>query len=155
MSHLGGSNREDDFFQWVQRLRRSKAEVTPKAFLEAARAGIREAWAAGVTTVADTGDSGAAAEARLLRHEGPAVVFDSYDEMARRIDDPERRRPWAYLLAACGDGSEGSARALARIVLARILLQRPDVLLPAMMRTKVAQGRSPRHRPPTMCSQPG
>jgi len=31
----------------------------------------------------------AAAEARLLRHEGPAVVFDSYDEMARRIDDPE------------------------------------------------------------------
>jgi dihydroxy-acid dehydratase len=30
----------------------------------------------------------AAAEARLLRHEGPAVVFDSYDEMARRIDDP-------------------------------------------------------------------
>ena len=30
----------------------------------------------------------AAAEARLLRHEGPAVVFDSYDEMAKRIDDP-------------------------------------------------------------------
>ena len=31
----------------------------------------------------------AAAEAHLLRHEGPAVVLDGYDEMARRIDDPE------------------------------------------------------------------
>jgi dihydroxy-acid dehydratase len=29
-----------------------------------------------------------AAEARLLKHSGPAVVFDSYDEMAKRIDDP-------------------------------------------------------------------
>jgi dihydroxy-acid dehydratase len=29
-----------------------------------------------------------AAEARLLKHAGPAVVFDSYEEMAKRIDDP-------------------------------------------------------------------
>jgi len=31
----------------------------------------------------------AAADARLLKHSGRAVVFNSYDEMARRIDDPE------------------------------------------------------------------
>jgi dihydroxy-acid dehydratase len=30
----------------------------------------------------------AAAEPRLLRHRGAAVVFDNYDDMARRIDDP-------------------------------------------------------------------
>jgi len=30
----------------------------------------------------------AAAEKRLLRHSGKAVVFDSYEEMAARIDDP-------------------------------------------------------------------
>ena len=31
----------------------------------------------------------AAAEARLLRHSGPALVFDSYAEMKARIDDPD------------------------------------------------------------------
>jgi dihydroxy-acid dehydratase len=30
-----------------------------------------------------------AAEAHLLKHRGPAVVFDSYDEMKRRMDDPD------------------------------------------------------------------
>jgi dihydroxy-acid dehydratase len=29
-----------------------------------------------------------AAEAHLLKHKGPAVVFDSYDEMKQRMDDP-------------------------------------------------------------------
>ncbi len=31
----------------------------------------------------------AAAEARLHRHAGPAVVFENYDDMAARIDDPD------------------------------------------------------------------
>jgi dihydroxyacid dehydratase/phosphogluconate dehydratase len=31
----------------------------------------------------------AAAEPRLLRHRGPAVVFADYDDMAARIDDPD------------------------------------------------------------------
>ena len=30
----------------------------------------------------------AAAEARLLRHRGPAIVFENYNDMAARIDDP-------------------------------------------------------------------
>jgi dihydroxy-acid dehydratase len=30
-----------------------------------------------------------AAEARLHKHSGPAIVFDSYDDMAARIDDPD------------------------------------------------------------------
>ncbi|MCY0149822.1 L-arabinonate dehydratase [Hoeflea sp. G2-23] len=31
----------------------------------------------------------AAAEARLLRHTGPALVFDNYDDMAKAINDPD------------------------------------------------------------------
>jgi dihydroxy-acid dehydratase len=30
-----------------------------------------------------------AAETHLLKHKGPAVVFDSYDEMKKRMDDPD------------------------------------------------------------------
>jgi len=30
-----------------------------------------------------------AADPRLLRHEGPAVVFENYDEMSRKLDDPD------------------------------------------------------------------
>src|SRR5213075_1567002 len=32
-----------------------------------------------------------AAERRLLRHAGPAVVFKNYNDLAARIDDPELR----------------------------------------------------------------
>jgi len=31
----------------------------------------------------------AAAESQLLRHRGPAIVFENYDDMAARIDDPD------------------------------------------------------------------
>ncbi len=34
----------------------------------------------------------AAAEAHLLRHTGPAVVFADYNDMAARIDDPDAAR---------------------------------------------------------------
>ncbi|MEO7985043.1 MAG: amidohydrolase family protein [Gemmatimonadales bacterium] len=48
-----------DFAGWIRRLRRRKAERTPEQFAAAAREGLAACWAAGVTTVADTGDSGA------------------------------------------------------------------------------------------------
>jgi cytosine/adenosine deaminase-related metal-dependent hydrolase len=54
---------EAEFASWIGRIRRVKAERSAEAFLAAARAGIREGWAAGVTTVADTGDSGAVIQA--------------------------------------------------------------------------------------------
>jgi 5-methylthioadenosine/S-adenosylhomocysteine deaminase len=49
----------DEFPVWIRRLRALKAERSPDDYREAARRGIREAFAMGVTTVADTGDSGA------------------------------------------------------------------------------------------------
>lgn len=51
---------EDDFPEWIAALRRRKAERDTAAYRDAARRGVRECWAAGVTTVADTGDTGAA-----------------------------------------------------------------------------------------------
>lgn len=50
---------EPDFPGWIRHLIALKAGRTPDAMLAAARQGIRDNWAAGVTTVADTGDSGA------------------------------------------------------------------------------------------------
>jgi cytosine/adenosine deaminase-related metal-dependent hydrolase len=58
LSGLGGQVEDDAFADWITRLRGLKATRTPERFLEAARAGVRDCWAAGVTTVADTGDTG-------------------------------------------------------------------------------------------------
>src|SRR5262245_13381797 len=50
---------ESDFPAWIRQLIALKAERTPADFLNAARQGIRDGWAQGITSVADTGDSGA------------------------------------------------------------------------------------------------
>jgi len=50
---------ETDFTVWIRRLRELKATRSPVDYLEAARRGLAACHAAGVTTVADTGDSGA------------------------------------------------------------------------------------------------
>jgi 5-methylthioadenosine/S-adenosylhomocysteine deaminase len=63
LTGLGGAVAEGSFPDWIRRLRQVKAERTPAAFLEAAKQGVRDCWAAGVTTVADTGDSGAVIQA--------------------------------------------------------------------------------------------
>lgn len=52
-----------DFPAWIRQLRSRKAERAPEEFLAAAREGLADCWAAGVTTVGDTGDTGAAIEA--------------------------------------------------------------------------------------------
>ena len=61
-SRADGSRRyppDPDFAAWIRRVRTLKAERSADTFLEAARAGLAECYAAGVTTIADTGDSGA------------------------------------------------------------------------------------------------
>ncbi|HXG44497.1 MAG TPA: amidohydrolase family protein [Gemmatimonadales bacterium] len=54
-----GRNDEPDFPTWIRRIIALKAGRGPEEFLAAARQGLRDCWAAGITTVADTGDSGA------------------------------------------------------------------------------------------------
>lgn len=50
---------EAGFPEWIRQIIALKAGRSPGEFLAAARQGIRDGWSRGVTTVADTGDSGA------------------------------------------------------------------------------------------------
>ncbi|MFI5235621.1 MAG: amidohydrolase family protein [Gemmatimonadales bacterium] len=51
------------FADWIPHIIRLKAARSTEEFLAAAKQGIRDGWAMGVTTVADCGDSGAVIEA--------------------------------------------------------------------------------------------
>ena len=55
LTGLRGQIAETDFFAWIQQVRRAKEAIDPPSYTEAARAGVREAWRHGTTTVADTG----------------------------------------------------------------------------------------------------
>jgi 5-methylthioadenosine/S-adenosylhomocysteine deaminase len=63
LTGLDGQVPEQDFPAWIRHIITLKAARSPAEYLEAARQGVRDSWAAGVTTVADTGDSGAVVEA--------------------------------------------------------------------------------------------
>jgi 5-methylthioadenosine/S-adenosylhomocysteine deaminase len=62
------------FPEWIRALRAAKAERTPADFLTAARQGVRDCFRAGITTVADTGDSGTVIEA-LAEVGGSGVCY--------------------------------------------------------------------------------
>src|SRR6266513_508067 len=74
LTHLAGKNSERDFAAWIRTLRSLKDATTPEAFLRSAELGVRDAWAAGVTCVADTGSTGAALEA-LARLGGRGIYY--------------------------------------------------------------------------------
>jgi aminodeoxyfutalosine deaminase len=63
LTGLDGQVTDQDFPSWIRRVIALKAELSPADFLAAAKQGIRDGWSQGVTTVADTGDSGAALQA--------------------------------------------------------------------------------------------
>jgi 5-methylthioadenosine/S-adenosylhomocysteine deaminase len=101
LTGFDGQVPEDDFPAWIRRIIALKAGRTPGEFLGAARQGIRDGWAAGVTTIADTGDSGAAIEALAeLDASGIAYheVFGPHPDQAeaaissasRRLDELKR-----------------------------------------------------------------
>src|SRR6266513_6302518 len=74
LTHLAGKNSERDFAAWILTLRALKDATTPEAFLRSAELGVRDAWAAGVTCVADTGSTGASLEA-LARLGGRGIYY--------------------------------------------------------------------------------
>jgi cytosine/adenosine deaminase-related metal-dependent hydrolase len=65
---------EREFTAWIRRLRELKATRSPAKYVEAARLGLAACFAAGVTTVADTGDSGAVIKA-LAAVGGSGVAY--------------------------------------------------------------------------------
>ena len=62
------------FREWILAIRERKERRGEAEFLAAAKAGVRDCWAAGVTTVADTGDSGAVLRA-LAELDGSGIVY--------------------------------------------------------------------------------
>lgn len=74
LTGFAGKAQEDDFPSWIRRIRALKAERSTEAFLEAARAGLAACHRAGVTTVADTGDSGTVIQA-LAEAGGSGVAY--------------------------------------------------------------------------------
>lgn len=71
---LSGAIEEEDFFDWIRHVRRAKQELSPEQLRASAEQGVRDAWRCGITTVGDTGDSGAVVDA-LSRLGGRGVVF--------------------------------------------------------------------------------
>lgn len=74
LTHLEGLVTEPAFPEWIARLRELKEETTSDEFAAAARMGLAGMLAQGVTTVADTGSTGAAASA-LAELGGRGIVY--------------------------------------------------------------------------------
>src|SRR5213593_4383040 len=74
LTHLAGKNAEREFAGWIRALRALKDATTREEFSRSAERGVRDAWAAGVTCVADTGSTGAPLEA-LARLGGRGVYY--------------------------------------------------------------------------------
>jgi 5-methylthioadenosine/S-adenosylhomocysteine deaminase len=74
LTGFAGQAEDADFSAWIRRIRALKAERTPEEFLSAAREGLASCHAAGVTTVADTGDSGAVIQA-LAEVGGSGIAY--------------------------------------------------------------------------------
>ncbi|HET6777422.1 MAG TPA: amidohydrolase family protein [Gemmatimonadales bacterium] len=74
LTGFAGQIQEREFSSWIRRLRELKATRTFGEFLQAARQGVQRCYAAGVTTVADTGDSGSVIQA-LAEADGSGVAY--------------------------------------------------------------------------------
>ena len=110
LTHLTGKNTEREFAGWIRGLRALKDATSPDEFSRSAEQGVRDAWAAGVTCVADTGSTGAPLEA-LARLGGrgiyyqevfgpdPAKCAASMEELRRALD---RLSPFASSLLSLG-----------------------------------------------------
>lgn len=74
LTGLAGAVDEGDFSRWIRAVREIKATRPAGWFRAAARQGVRDAFAAGITTVLDTGDSGEVLPA-LAEAGGAGVVY--------------------------------------------------------------------------------
>src|SRR3989475_4533699 len=110
LTHLAGTNAERECAGWIRPLRALKDATTAEEFSRSAEQGVRDAWAAGVTCVADTGSTGAPLEA-LARLGGRGIYYQevfgpdparcaaSMEELRRALD---RLSPLASSLLSLG-----------------------------------------------------
>jgi len=69
-----GQIAELEFPAWIRSLRQLKATRKVEDYLDAARRGLQDCFALGITTVADTGDSGAVIQA-LAEADGSGIAY--------------------------------------------------------------------------------
>lgn len=74
LTGFAGQIQEREFPSWIRRLRDLKTIRTSGEFLQAARQGLRMCYAAGITTIADTGDSDSVIQA-LAEADGSGVAY--------------------------------------------------------------------------------
>ncbi len=74
LTGLGSARPEPDFAAWIRGVRAKKAERGAEDYLAAARSGLAACHAAGITTIADTGDSGAVVRA-LAEAGGSGIAY--------------------------------------------------------------------------------
>jgi 5-methylthioadenosine/S-adenosylhomocysteine deaminase len=95
--------REREFPTWIRRLRELKTTRAPAEYVEAARRGLQACYAAGVTTIADTGDSGTVIQA-LAEANGSGVAYqevfgphpsEAEESLAGLREKVDRLRRWA------------------------------------------------------------
>jgi 5-methylthioadenosine/S-adenosylhomocysteine deaminase len=109
LTGLDGYPPDPDFAAWIRRVRTVKAERSPGEHLEAARAGLAACHAMGVTTIADTGDSGAVIQA-LAERGGSGIAY-------HEVFGPDPAR--------CGEslaGLQGRVTELAKFAAGRVRL---------------------------------
>jgi 5-methylthioadenosine/S-adenosylhomocysteine deaminase len=94
LTGLAGTVHAGEFLEWIRQVIAVKAGRSQEQFLEAAARGIREMWAAGVTTISDTGSTGAVIEAMAaLGAAGDAhhEVFGAHPDQAAAAMRPFSR----------------------------------------------------------------
>ncbi|MGH7628466.1 MAG: amidohydrolase family protein [Gemmatimonadales bacterium] len=85
---------DDDFVAWITRLRALKERQPPDVYLAAAKRGLLDCWASGVTTIADTGDRGVVARA-IAELGGAGIAYQEVfgphpDQCAESLDELRR-----------------------------------------------------------------
>jgi 5-methylthioadenosine/S-adenosylhomocysteine deaminase len=88
LTGFAGQVDDAEFSAWIPHIIRLKAARSRADFLAAARQGIRDCWAMGVTTVADCGDSGAVIEA-LAELDGSGIAY--HEIFGPHPDDADRQ----------------------------------------------------------------
>ena len=74
LTGFAGQVQERDFAAWIRRLTELKTRRVRAEYVDAARRGLQSCFARGVTTIADTGDSGAAIQA-MAEAEASGVAY--------------------------------------------------------------------------------
>jgi len=93
---------DPEFSAWIRHLRQLKTTRGASEYLDAARRGLADCYATGVTLIADTGDSGAVIQA-LSEADGAGVAYQEVfgpdaskadASLAQLQDDVHRRSRW-------------------------------------------------------------